>query len=307
MEPLEERDQTELTERVYRMFPEDEIRAVSRGEGPTVNSVQRSGGAIAPGRELPGPACGARQSPHALARAACRDRRVHWRRPASGCSLSATSLRNGTRYRPACETPCRFAFRRVESPRHWKKPDLKTASVKRLAPTCRPRCPAAEIASAYRIHPRPHPEHDSEPQVLVRSFPRASAGSWVPAFRRWASSPRISVRRASPAPAGFLCARPDLAPTGFAGTSRPASGLVRFDASTGIGAGIAPWREEWAAEPFHIKPCHPLHNRHRVSGGVLLFPDTGFAGSLLWPSHITPTRSPCQDRSPAGRSGTLVV
>ena len=40
MEPLEERDRTELTDRVYRMFPEDEIRAVSRGEGPTVNAVR---------------------------------------------------------------------------------------------------------------------------------------------------------------------------------------------------------------------------------------------------------------------------
>ena len=40
MEPFEERDRTELTDRVYRMFPEDEIRAVSRGEGPTVNAVR---------------------------------------------------------------------------------------------------------------------------------------------------------------------------------------------------------------------------------------------------------------------------
>ncbi|MDE0694963.1 MAG: ankyrin repeat domain-containing protein [Boseongicola sp.] len=40
MEPLEERDRTELTDRVYRMFPEDDIRAVARGEGTAVNAVR---------------------------------------------------------------------------------------------------------------------------------------------------------------------------------------------------------------------------------------------------------------------------
>ena len=40
MEPLGELERTELTNRVYRMFPEDELRAVSRGEGPAVNALR---------------------------------------------------------------------------------------------------------------------------------------------------------------------------------------------------------------------------------------------------------------------------
>lgn len=40
MEQLGELERTELTDRVYRMFPEDELRAVSRGERPAVNAVR---------------------------------------------------------------------------------------------------------------------------------------------------------------------------------------------------------------------------------------------------------------------------
>ena len=40
MEPLKERERIELTERVYRMFPEDEIRAFYRGKGVTVDAVR---------------------------------------------------------------------------------------------------------------------------------------------------------------------------------------------------------------------------------------------------------------------------
>ena len=40
MDQLGELERTELTDRVYRMFPEDDIRAVAHGEGPTVNSVR---------------------------------------------------------------------------------------------------------------------------------------------------------------------------------------------------------------------------------------------------------------------------
>lgn len=40
VEPMEKRDRTELTERLYQLFPEDEIRSVCRGEGRTVEAVQ---------------------------------------------------------------------------------------------------------------------------------------------------------------------------------------------------------------------------------------------------------------------------
>lgn len=40
MDPLNERDRTELTDRVYRMFPDGEIRNICLGEGQTVNAVR---------------------------------------------------------------------------------------------------------------------------------------------------------------------------------------------------------------------------------------------------------------------------
>ena len=40
MDQLGELERAELTERVYRMFPEDELRAVSRGEGPAAAAVR---------------------------------------------------------------------------------------------------------------------------------------------------------------------------------------------------------------------------------------------------------------------------
>lgn len=40
MDQLGELDRVELTERMYRTFPEDELRAVSRGEGPATSAAQ---------------------------------------------------------------------------------------------------------------------------------------------------------------------------------------------------------------------------------------------------------------------------